>query len=262
MKMRKQFITLLCLFWIAQGCTSSTGTGPLSTSPDSELELGVIRGALTLPSDQECHRFVAESLDSEEEVFSVNIEQARVRNHQYSFLHHLDPNAYETRGRLECEEETFYSLPARFVVNQDEETQVQYRFFFDVEEDLNQVDLLFCAELLLAQVAPIEEACIEEPIQLRYDVNWLREDCSNVYLNLQIGNEEEVSPAFAFPDESATGMIEAPALPGIYTLKVGLTSQRNDLIPLAELIYDVDLCSDDTLSDDEDDQDDEDDEDD
>jgi hypothetical protein len=250
MTVRTSILSLFCLFLSVQGCTSQTGTPSLSITPDSEFELGVIRGALTLTKDPICQRFVAESLDAGDEVFAIDIEQAQVRNHQYSFLHHLDPDAYETRGRLECDQETFYSLPARFVVNQNEETQVQYRFFFDVEENLNQVDLLFCAELLLAQVAPIDEACIEEPIQLKYDLDWLREDCGSVYLHLQIGSNEEVSPAFAFPDESTYGVIEAPRLPGVYTLKVGLTSQRDDLIPLAEFIYDVDLCDDDSLSDD------------
>lgn len=241
----------LCLLGVLLnfGCSES-----ISNSPPSESEaqtprpqLAQIQGALRLPQGQHCSTFRALDANSSELVFEIDIDQAQVRNYQYSFLYALEPGEYELKGQLACDENEYDSLNARFHLNEGAVERVDFRFFFDVESDLNQVDLLFCAELLLSHLSPYSEACPNEEVQVEYDIEWLREDCGEVFLAAYFENDEgdelpESSEPFEFPQETVQLSLNSPETTGSFDLKLFLHSQRGDRIELSDFPFEVIAC--------------------
>ena len=95
--------TLLSLLIIPFGCVSKTSPSSKdSLNRQVESSLGAIQGELRLPEDQQCHTFTAYSVDSNEAVFSINVEQANLREYRYSFLQAISTGTYHLRGQLEC----------------------------------------------------------------------------------------------------------------------------------------------------------------
>ena len=197
---------------------------PSSSSP---LNLGTLQGELRLPPNQECFSFTAYQVGQEEPLFEIDVEQARVRDHRYSFLQTLPEGDYQVKGTLSCvspdegpvEHDSLYDDVS---ITAEEVSPVQFRFFFDVESDLSQVDLKFCADLALRSLSPAFEACPGEQIQSKYDVSWLREDCGEVFLQLGVNGELFEGENFAFPAENAFVEGYAPEELGSHDLLIAL----------------------------------------
>jgi hypothetical protein len=216
----------------------------LSESTVEAPQLGTLQGELRLPEGQQCDRFRALDDLTDEELFQVDVERAQVRDHRYSFLQQLPPGEYALRGVLDCDGEvdSHQSLVARFSVTPEEMTQAQFRFFFDVDSDLANVDLLFCAELALEHLNPWREACVGDEISSRFSVNWLREDCRDVNLQMRLGEASNIGPAFSVPDQTATASIIAPDQEGELPLIISLTSPEGGEILLHEDSLHVQRC--------------------
>ena len=134
---------IFLFFFVLGGCHSlkespnskdskqSQGSSISSSSPGN---LGQIQAALTLPDEHECDLFIA--LDANDHpLFEVDIEHARVRNHQYSFLHHLPLGDYHLIGELHCVDPSqspvvHRSLASEFTVRADEVVEASFRFFY------------------------------------------------------------------------------------------------------------------------------------
>jgi hypothetical protein len=235
------------------GCQEDQNkTAPTQTASIAQqraLNLGTVQGELRLPQDQECSLFTAFRVGEEEPLFQVDVEQARVRNHQYSFLHTLPEGEYQVRGILSCDTEEgpveYESLHDDVVIEAGQTTQVQFRFFFDVESDLNRVDLKFCADLALRSLSPAFEACPGEAIQGQYDLDWLREDCGEVGLQLHVGEEQYEGDYFSFPTADASVEGLAPQEVGSYPLTIALSSPEGGHIELYNSLLEVVECSED-----------------
>lgn len=228
------------------GCSDPAPIAPPSPSPESSSrpQLAQIQGALRLPQGQECFLFQAVDAESDELYFEIEIEQARIRNHQYSFLHELEPGEHNLKGILLCEEDEYQSLNARFHLEADEIESVDFRFFFDVESDLAQVDLLFCAELFLSQLSPFPEACPDEEIQVTYDLEWLRDDCGEIFFAGQFNDHDPSSTPFSFPQEQIYLTLQAPSNEGFFDLSFFLHTQRGDRLELSVFPLEVIACGD------------------
>jgi hypothetical protein len=235
--------------FLTLGCSESTSS--FSPSPQSHntasSTLTQIQAALRLPEGQECSVFRALHAESHDLVFEIEIDQARVRNHQYSFLYALESGEYDLKGQLECENDEYDSLNARFHLDEGQVERVDFRFFFDVDSDLNQIDLLFCAELFLSHLSPFSDACPNENVQIQYEIDWFREDCGEVFLGAQFVNElgdvfPESSAPFAFPQETVDLIMNAPDQTGSFDLSFFLHSQRGDRIELSSFPFDVVSC--------------------
>jgi hypothetical protein len=197
----------------------------------------MLSAALSLPEGRECHTFIARDVDSQQELFSVDIEQARVRNHRYSFLQSLPAGAYALEGLLQCTteegDEELLSLPARFEVLEDDVANAQFRFFTDVSDELSQIDLLFCADLMLQRIQPAGEACVGEMINAEYNVDWHREDCGTLQLVMELQGQEGISEPFSAPQTSVEASLIAPDVIGDAALVLSLQSELGDRLELA-----------------------------
>lgn len=234
-------------------------SSPSLTSSQESLNLGTVQGELRLPQDQECSLFTAYQVDQEDALFSININQARVRDYRYSFLHTLPEGNYQVKGVLTCDSEEgpleYDSLYDDVVIETSQTTTVQFRFFFDIESDLNQIDLKFCADLALRSLSPAFEACPGEHIQGQYDLEWLREDCGEVALNLLVEDHQYEGNLFTFPATEASVEGYAPNEEGEYQLTIALSSPEGGAIELYQAPLNVISCEDENNEDDEDEED-------
>ena len=244
------------LLLTAMGCAPTTNSDRGADLMDSTAyatsssapELGTLEASLRLPERGECHTFSAFHADSDEPLFSVDVEGAQVRNHRYSFLQSLPAGDYTLKGELDCVTESgeaaqYGSLHAQFEIEPSEIGQAQFRFFFDVESDLAGVDLDFCADLSLRQLSPSPVACAGEEINGLYDVSWLRDDCGEVGLIIEIGAQvRDLGSLFSFPEESASITTNAPEEAGQYEMKIGLSSPEGGFIEMYEGEIEVVEC--------------------
>ena len=239
----------------ALGCTPTSSSSSASTASNttehlstSSANLGTLEAALRLPERGECHTFTAYQADSNDAVFSVDVERANVHNHRYSFLQGLPAGAYDLKGELDCLSEggdpvKYGSLHAQFEVEPAQISQAQFRFFFDVGSDLAGVDLDFCADLSLQQLSPSTVACAGEEIRGLYGVSWLRDDCGDVGLKISLGEQiHDLGPLFRHPEDQASIQTHAPQTAGHYEMRIGLTSHEGGLIPLYEGDLEVIEC--------------------
>ena len=213
-------------FFLVVGCDSSKESDSLEEtsilSKKSPSNLGQVQAALTLPAGNECFLFSA--LDENNiPLFEIDIEQARVRNYQYSFLYHLPLGHYHLIGELQCVDQnqnpiTHQSLASDFTVVDYETTTADFRFFTPVDSDLNQVDLLFCAELAQLMLTPAPQACSGERMYSEYQVDWFLDLCGDVYLSMQLGDQTGRSDLFAYPTDLISIELNAPQTPGVYEL--------------------------------------------
>ena len=212
-------------------------------------DLGTLQGKLRLPQDQECSVFTAYQMDGEEEreLFEINVEQAQVRNNSYSFLQDLPQGNYQMKGRLSCtstegeiEHESLHD-EVSIVVNQV--APVQFRFFFDVENDLSQVDLKFCADLALRSLSPAVEACPGEHIMGQYAIDWLREDCGEIFLQLTVDEATFESQSVTFPSNSLNVSGFAPERLGAYELMIAISAPSGGQVELHHSMLEVVACN-------------------
>jgi hypothetical protein len=227
---------------------TSTATSNQILGSESNLNLGTLQGELRLPQDQECFSFTAYQVGQEGPLFSVDVEQARVRNNQYSFLHSLPEGEYQVRGTLSCISEDgpveYDSLYDDVVINSDQISEVQLRFFFDVESDLNQVDLKFCADLMLQHLQPAVSVCVGEEVIAEHQVDWHLEDCGSVELVMALHQEEGISASFAFPQDRVETRLFAPNQLGQTELIFSVQSSLGDRIELSREPMEIIDCSD------------------
>ena len=169
---------LLIIFSNLLAC-QSTSTLNTSTDLDSitpstahfdSSSLGTLQAQLKLPQNEDCFLFIAESLDVRDHIFEIDVSLSRTRNNQFTFLHYLPEGEYALRGKLVCETQEYYSLPARFEIQAEHASDIDFRFFFDVEEELGNIDLKFCAEVALEQLNPYPTVCTQELIHTQYSL--------------------------------------------------------------------------------------------
>ena len=97
----------------------------------------------------------------------------------------------------------------------------------------------FCADLALRSLSPAFEACPGEQIQGTYDVSWLREDCGEVFLQLEVNSEIYSGTGFTFPQEEGSLEGYAPNELGSYDLTIALSSPEGGSIELYQSDLDV-----------------------
>jgi hypothetical protein len=122
-------------------------------------------------------------------------------------------------------------------------SHAQFRFFFADEDELTGVNLDFCAELLLEQLTPARTACPGQQIESLFSVEWLRDDCRDVFLVMNAGDEVGIGPSFAIPDEEAHGQVLAPNAIGVHPLRIFLSSPEGGEIDLFDHEIEVVECA-------------------
>ena len=212
----------------------------------STLNLGTLQGTFPLPENQNCSVFKAYQRGEDTPFFEVSIDEDQIEENQYSFAHQLPEGEYPLKGILSCiseEEPTEHmSFYENVAIESAQETATQFRFFFDFETGTETSDVAFCADLMLQSLSPALKACVGEEIQTEYNLQWLRQDCGEVFLQLVINMNTYNGDPVTFPSENIHLENYVPEETGTYEIVILFASTDKEPMELYRSFLDIIEC--------------------